>query len=384
MNINQAVEGIRKALYGREVREYIAYSIEWVYSFTTAAVDKVVALEASASASASAAKESEANAANSANSAAASSSAAADSARSAKNSESSLNEAVASAARSENGAAQSARDAKNSADRAAAIVSTDINLDIKGAPADAKAVGDELAKRLLKEGGTMTGPINFGAETESIYSSGNDGANGPGGELNNLVISSWYGVSFTTSQDVSPNKGKTTVGIDCRTGFVKAEEFSGKLTDEDGGHTVWFDLNNDRLSPENEYWLCAHTNDYSNGFEIRDISLADLKTNIIAAAVGAVVNTGVASSGSNYVRFSDGTQICWDGDVWVTCGSDPGTFSFPQAFASSNYGITFINCTHSGNEKIVRYANRYTTYCEVSCSGGGTVELSYIAVGRWK
>nr|DAL51662.1 MAG TPA_asm: putative tail fiber protein [Caudoviricetes sp.] len=380
MNINQAVEGIRKALYGREVREYIAYSIEWVYSFTTAAVDKVVALEASASTSAAAAKESETNAANSADSAAASSSAAADSARSAKNSESSLNEAVASAARSENGAAQSARDAKNSADRAAAIVSTDTNLDIKGAPADAKAVGDELAKRLLKEGGTMTGPINFGTETESIYSSGNDAANGPGGELNNLVISSWYGVSFTTSQEDSPNKGKTTIGIDCRTGLIKAEEFSGKLTDENGDHPIWFDLNNGRLSPENEYWLCAHTNDYGEGFEIRDINIGDLKNAIVDSAKEAVV----VSSGSNYVRFSDGTQICWGGDVWVTCGSDPGTFSFPQAFASSNYGITFINCTHSGNEKIVRYANRYTTYCEVSCSGGGTVDLSYIAVGRWK
>lgn len=380
MNINQAVEGIRKALYGREVREYIAYSIEWVYSFTTAAVGKVVALEASASTSAASAKQSETNAK-------ASETAAASSAKSAKNSESALNGAVSSAMRSENGAAQSARDAANSAanaessaNRAAAIVSTDINLDTKGAPADAKAVGDELAKRLSKSGGTMTGPINFGTETESIYSSGNDSANGPGGELNNLVISSWHGVSFTTSQEDSPNKGKTTIGIDCRTGFIKAEEFSGKLTDEDGDHPVWFDLNNDRLSPENEYWLCAHTNDYGEGFEIRDVNIGDLKNAIVDSAKEAVV----VSSGSNYVRFSDGTQICWGGDEWVTVGSDSGTLSFPQAFASSDYGITFINCTHSGNEKIVRYTNRYTTYCGVSCSGGGTVELSYIAVGRWK
>ncbi len=373
MNINQAVEGIRKALYGREVREYIAYSIEWVYSFTTAAVDKVVTLEASASTSAAAAKKSETNAK-------ASETVAASSAKSAKNSASALNEAVESAARSENGAAQSARDAAASAASAAAIVSTDINLSTKGAPADAKATGDELVKRLLKSGGTMTGPINFGTETESIYSSGNDAANGPGGELNNLVISSWHGVSFTTSQEDSPNKGKTTIGIDCRTGFIKAEEFSGKLTDEDGDHPVWFDLNNDRVSPENEYWLCAHTNDYGEGFEIRDVNIGDLKNAIVDSAKEAVV----VSSGSNYVRFSDGTQICWGGDVWVTCGSDSGTLSFPQAFASSDYGITFINCTHSGNEKIVRYANRYTTYCGVSCSGGGTVELSYIAVGRWK
>lgn len=38
---------------------------------------------------------------------------------------------------------------------------------------------------------------NIGAN--SIYNGPNDSANGVGGPLNNLVFSSWYGVSFTTS-----------------------------------------------------------------------------------------------------------------------------------------------------------------------------------------
>lgn len=49
-----------------------------------------------------------------------------------------------------------------------------------------------------------------------------DNAEGPGGKLNNLVISSWWGVSFTTPCSGQTYSGKTAVGIDCREGIVKA------------------------------------------------------------------------------------------------------------------------------------------------------------------
>lgn len=42
-----------------------------------------------------------------------------------------------------------------------------------------------------------------------------------GGELANLVISAWYGLSFTTGCD-GTYKGKTSVGIDTRNGIVRA------------------------------------------------------------------------------------------------------------------------------------------------------------------
>lgn len=42
-----------------------------------------------------------------------------------------------------------------------------------------------------------------------------------GGELANLVISAWYGLSFTTDCD-GTYKGKTSVGIDTRNGIVRA------------------------------------------------------------------------------------------------------------------------------------------------------------------
>ena len=58
----------------------------------------------------------------------------------------------------------------------------------------------------------------------SIYNGPNDSANGVGGLLNNLVFSSWCGVSFTTSCSGQTYTNKTAVGINCRTGQLYARE----------------------------------------------------------------------------------------------------------------------------------------------------------------
>lgn len=72
-------------------------------------------------------------------------------------------------------------------------------------------------------GGTMTGNINYTARGDSYIGSGEqDNAEGPGGKLNNLVISSWWGVSFTTSCAGQTYSNKTAIGIDCRNGILKA------------------------------------------------------------------------------------------------------------------------------------------------------------------
>lgn len=77
-------------------------------------------------------------------------------------------------------------------------------------------------------GGTLTGNINYTAKGSSYIGNGEqDNAEGPGGKLNNLVISSWYGVSFTTSCTGQTYSNKTAVGIDCRNGIVKAQRFDG-------------------------------------------------------------------------------------------------------------------------------------------------------------
>lgn len=60
--------------------------------------------------------------------------------------------------------------------------------------------------------------------SNSIYNGPNDSANGVGGPLNNLVFSSWCGVSFTTSCAGLTYTNKNAVSINCRTGQLYARE----------------------------------------------------------------------------------------------------------------------------------------------------------------
>lgn len=84
---------------------------------------------------------------------------------------------------------------------------------------------------------------NYDNSGNTIYYSGNDSANGNGGGLNNLVIRSWWGVSFTSTCASGRYGGKnqTAVGIDCREGIVKAYNFAGLIN----GHSVNADVPSD-------------------------------------------------------------------------------------------------------------------------------------------
>ena len=95
---------------------------------------------------------------------------------------------------------------------------------------DYAAKKDHTHSYLPLSGGTMTGAIQFnGRGNNSIYNGANDAVNGVGGALNNLVISSWNGVSFTTSCASQTYTGKNAVSINCRNGNVYAAQFNGAL-----------------------------------------------------------------------------------------------------------------------------------------------------------
>ena len=96
-----------------------------------------------------------------------------------------------------------------------------------------------LDNRYVKKAGdTMQGNLTFtsGKQTRwtakgiSYITDGNiDSGTSLGGNLANLVISSWYGVSFTTSCSGQTYTNKTAVGINCRAGIVYAANFVGPL-----------------------------------------------------------------------------------------------------------------------------------------------------------
>lgn len=144
-----AVEGVRKAIYGVEVREYIAQGLENVLAVGQVTVDSAKAAKASEDA----AKTSETNAKGSETAAAASR----DEAELIKgDAENSAHEAANSQAE----AKKSEEAAKKYAGDAAAIANTDKTLTISGAAADAAATGVRI-KLLEMVHGTDVNGIGF-------------------------------------------------------------------------------------------------------------------------------------------------------------------------------------------------------------------------------
>lgn len=95
-------------------------------------------------------------------------------------------------------------------------------------------------------GGTMTGSIGYSAKGYCYVGSGtSDAANMVGGELNNLVISSWQGISFTTTCS-STFTSKNAVSIDCRNGVLAAASLR---VGNGSGSTINFCTNGGTAAP---------------------------------------------------------------------------------------------------------------------------------------
>ena len=130
---DEAIDGIRKAERGVEVREDIAQGMEYVKQCAEEVTGQQQAALQAAQTATGAAKTATKKAA-----------AAAESENMAKTAASSAAKSAQSTSKDATSAASSAASAKDSANRAAAIVSTDKSLSVEGAPADAKAVGNAL------------------------------------------------------------------------------------------------------------------------------------------------------------------------------------------------------------------------------------------------
>lgn len=85
--------------------------------------------------------------------------------------------------------------------------------------------------------------------------------------------------------------------------------------------------------------------------------------------------SAVAASGSNWVRFSDGTQICWETNY-------SGRVSFPVSFANTNYTpVGSLEVQYPENYNF-GFEDRSTTGMRINTSGGN-VKVHWIAFGRW-
>lgn len=481
MDFDAIITGIRKAIYGREVREYIASSMEWTRDFVNQSITNIKELlrqaEAArdaAKASQDAAKVSETNAKASENAARASQNAAASSAsaaassasaaktsetnakasedaaktsagnakasetnakaseNAAKTSETNAKTSETNAKSSETKAATSAANAKTSetnakasadsmgtsvatctakakeaeasAGKAAAseknaktsegnakasenearqlveaakkVVNTDKTLTIDGAPADAKAVGDKF-KSIKTDWNSVTDkPETFppSAHTHSYAGSASAGGDATralgvkdyagrqtieigyataGLTTSNLTHIAGYTENGTKIKDVSKDVLKSWLDL----GSAAYEE-NTIVRDVGDGRALTFNYSADSVNYNDFTWIPV----WING------QMKTVNKNVFSTS-------GVQSSGSNYIRFGDGTQICW---YSINSDGSDYTWSFPVAFSNTEYSV--VACPVSFLSFVCK--DKKTTSCTVP--GVNDKPCSGIAVGRWR
>lgn len=84
--------------------------------------------------------------------------------------------------------------------------------------------------------------------------------------------------------------------------------------------------------------------------------------------------SAVYTSGTYYVRYTDGTQICW--------GTDIDRASFPVAFANANYSCIGSLQTQYPENMSFGFTDKTTTSMHITVSGSREY-VNWIAYGRW-
>lgn len=85
--------------------------------------------------------------------------------------------------------------------------------------------------------------------------------------------------------------------------------------------------------------------------------------------------SAVYTSGTYYVRYTDGTQICW--------GTHMDRATFPVAFANANYSCIGSLQTQYPDGKNFGFTSKTTTSMYINVSGS-LEYVNWVAYGRWK
>nr|DAT69807.1 MAG TPA: tail fiber protein [Caudoviricetes sp.] len=280
MDFDTIIKKLRTALYGVEVREYIAQAMEYVKSTMESGITTIQNVLKQAQAARDAASTSASNAASSASAASTSASNAASSASAAKSSQTAAASSASAAKTSETNAKTSETNAASSASAAKTSEENSAN----------------AAMKALKEA------ADSGAYKGEKGDKGDKGDTGPAGSYSNAT--------------------QSTAGLMSAADKVKLDDLSNAIT----------------------------------------------------------------ASGSNYVRFSDGTQICWS-DTYTTMKETVGEttytgygFAFSVPFSSISYSAVMSEtAAFATSGMLSSHWPKATTYVTF-----GNAWHSAIAIGRWE
>lgn len=110
----------------------------------------------------------------------------------------------------------------------------------------------------------------------------------------------------------------------------------------------------------------------------------------------AAADNGIVASGAGYVRFGDGTQICWGATAQITVEANSTvttTITYPAAFVSGH--TPEVSLTIAGNSENDNYSKlvlhttrRLSTSCDIYFKNSSSSQIAPIAqwiiIGRWK
>ena len=367
------INGIRTAIYGREVREDIAQMGEYVEQFAETTIQKATESKNSATA----AKESENASKQTLDEVKTAAENASNSAIAAARSEQGAGGNAEAAAASASAAEQSEKKAEEHANKAIAAVNTDKTLTVSGAPADAKTVGDELSNRYtkLEVDNKISGSSITTDKTLSISGAAAD-AKVVGDKLNERYTKSEVDQKI---EDVHIETDATlTVSGAAADAKATGDALAKKLPTDSSSYIRRISISGNTItiirgdgtgyqSPLAEsYTLPAAT--YSTlGGVIVGTNLSITSSGVLSAIDGASIVAKSIGTDNSYIRLSNGIQICW-------------------GFASYRY-VTFL--APFVNDSSVGFAS-HTDYAGSTTLVNATKTIlsanfsNWIAIGLWK
>lgn len=96
---------------------------------------------------------------------------------------------------------------------------------------------------------------------------------------------------------------------------------------------------------------------------------------------GNAVETVVAS-GSNYIRYDSGLQICWDTVSGITLSGV--TLTFPAPFANTSYAVLAFASGYNVNANGIGYTSKTITSVVLNRGSETSAAANYLIVGYWK
>lgn len=172
-----------------------------------------------------------------------------------------------------------------------------------------------------------------------------------------------------TSGD-KPTKGDVGLGnVDNTADANKSVASAAGIKDAGDDRTLTLAYSKDGLAYKSYSWLAGW-----NGNELRAVD-----KNQFATAEHGITASGKTGSGIYYVRFGNGTQMCWG---FYKESDHSGSTSFPVAFNNSQYSLSLTVTVSSNNAPYI--TGRSTTGFSYARHGTSYNDVQWIAVGTWK